>query len=132
MGITTSLQGAVPASGLTPCGNNYQSTRRCSSEWTHPLCLEDLGLEPGQVVDSHLVLAAGDGDEDVLTLQHIHLLEPPARDQLVHWTHTGSEVTGYTHRVRGHWTHRHIQGQASLDTYGSEIRDQRSQNTCNL
>ena len=115
MGITTSLQGAVPASGLNPCGNNYQSTRSCSSECTHPLCLEDLGLEPGQVVDSHLVFAAGDGDEDVLTLQHVHLLEPPARDQLVHWTHTGSEVTGHIW-FRDHRIHR----------------DQRSQNTCNL
>lgn len=45
---------------------------------SHSVGSQDLGLEPGQVVHADAVLLAGNGDQDVLALEHLHLLEPPA------------------------------------------------------
>ena len=45
--------------------------------------LEYLALEPREVIDAHSVLLPRDGHEDVLTLQHLHLLEPSPGDQLI-------------------------------------------------
>ncbi len=47
---------------------------------------EDLGLEPGQVVDANAVLLAGYCDQNVLTLQNFHLLEAASWNQLVDFT----------------------------------------------
>lgn len=45
-----------------------------------------LALEPAKVVDTHPILLARYRDQDVLTLKHLHLLEPPPRYQLVYLT----------------------------------------------
>ena len=52
---------------------------------SHTYCirLEDLRFEPGEVVDTDFVFLARDGDQDVLSLQNLHLLEPSSRDQRV-------------------------------------------------
>ncbi len=47
---------------------------------------EDLGLEPGQVVDANAVFLAGYCDQNVLTLQNFHLLEAASWNQLVDFT----------------------------------------------
>ena len=47
---------------------------------------QDLGLEPGEVVHAYAILFPRDGDEDILSLQHFHLLEPAPGDQLIHFT----------------------------------------------
>ena len=44
---------------------------------------QDLGLEPGQVVDSDPILFARDCDQNVLTFENLHLLESTSGDQLV-------------------------------------------------
>ncbi len=61
--------------------NSVVSSAPCTH--TDGVPLEDLRLEPGQVVHADLVLLAGDGDQYVLPFQYLHLLEPSARYQLV-------------------------------------------------
>ena len=63
----------------------YKSRINNNKWWTYALVFENFALEPGQVVDSDLALLARDGDQDVLALQHLHLLETPSWDQRVHW-----------------------------------------------
>lgn len=47
---------------------------------------KDLGLEPREIVDADAVLFARNRHQNVLTLEHLHLLEPTPRYQLIHFT----------------------------------------------
>lgn len=45
--------------------------------------LEDFRLQKGEVIDADLVLFAADSDENILALEHLHLRESPARNQVI-------------------------------------------------
>ena len=67
------VDGALQVADVDPSGASLDGVVRS----------QDLGLEPGQVVDSDTVLLAGNRDQDVLTLKNLHLLESTPGDQLV-------------------------------------------------
>lgn len=47
--------------------------------------LHDFRSQVGQRVDAQAALAARNGHQNVLRLEHLHLLERPPRDQRVHF-----------------------------------------------
>ena len=57
--------------------------RHESTTSPHPFRFENFCLKPGEIVDTDLVLLAGDRYEDVLSLQDVHLLEATSRYELI-------------------------------------------------
>lgn len=54
---------------------------------------QNFRLQPRQVVDANAILLARNGDQNVLALEHLHLLEATARDQLVYLSNTTTKNT---------------------------------------
>lgn len=67
------VDGALQVADVDPAGPTLDGVVRS----------QDLGLEPREVVDSDAVLLAGYRDQDVLTLENLHLLEAASGNQLV-------------------------------------------------
>jgi len=63
---------------------------RFNTNLTSAVSSKDLGLEPREIVDSDSVLLSRNCDQNVLALEHFHLLEPTARNELVDFTLTTS------------------------------------------
>lgn len=53
---------------------------------------QNLRLQPRQIVDANAILLARNGDQNVLALEHLHLLEASTRDQLVHLQKHGAKT----------------------------------------
>lgn len=47
---------------------------------------QDLALQPGEVIDAYPVFLAADRYQNILALEHLHLLKASSADQLINLT----------------------------------------------